>query len=336
MSLRRTLRLGRAVLQCAAGVDRSARARLDGRRAAVLMYHRVMPTERAERDAVEEAMYVTPETFARHCTWLAETFEVLPLSEIERRLAAGQRLPERACAITFDDGWLDNLEFAVPELERRGLPATIFAVADRVGTAAAFWPDEVCRRMAPLDASDAAEVLGAFGLEAAGDATDALLDHLKGIPEAERDGALATVRAHTPAPASTPSRELMDWDELDRAARAGVEIESHGASHAILTGLDDATLARELEHARSVLQDHGHGRGRTLAYPSGALDDRVVAAAREAGYRAAVTTAPGLVSWGADPLRWPRIGLHEDIARSRVEFLYAVPGAPSRTPDAGT
>ncbi len=334
MSLRRTLRLGRAVLQSAVGTDRRARARLDGRRAAVLMYHRVMPTERAARDAVEEAMFVTPETFAHHCQWLAETFNVLPLSEIERRMSEGRPLPQRACAITFDDGWSDNLEFAVPELERRGLPATIFVVADRVGTDGAFWPDEVGRRMAGLEAAATRRVLDAFALAPGAEPTALVLEYLKRVPEAQRDAALDTLRAHTPEPRSNATRELMDWDELDRVAQAGLEIESHGSSHAILTGLDDAALADELTRARDTLRDHGHGSGRTLAYPSGAFDARVVAAARDAGYRAAVTTAPGLVAPAGDPLCWPRIGLHEDIARSRVEFLYAVPGSSKRTPDA--
>ncbi len=67
------------------------------------------------------------------------------------------------CAITFDDGWRDNWKHAVPELERRGLPATVFVVSERVRIAGAFWPDELLRRLDPLPATkrrDLAQRLG--------------------------------------------------------------------------------------------------------------------------------------------------------------------------------
>ena len=107
------------------GANRRARRRLDGTRAAVLMYHRVLPAPDAERLAVEPGMFVTPETFERQLEWLEASFRVLPLSEVVARLADARPLPERACAISFDDGWRDNHTHVLPALARRGLPATI-------------------------------------------------------------------------------------------------------------------------------------------------------------------------------------------------------------------
>lgn len=325
MTARRALRRLRAEVFERAGWNVRARQRLDGTRAAVLLYHRVLPEERARREAVEEGMYVTPASFAGHCDWLAECFRVLPLHEIVTRLADDKPLPPLACALTFDDGWRDNFEHALPELERRGLPATIFVVTGRVGSPGAFWPDEVCRRLAPLPPARRSALAGRLGARAGGDPVQALLAHLKALSEAERPAVLDALRAETPDPGG-PERELCGWDELAALARGGVDVESHGATHAILTGLPEADVERELRESREALRARGHGRHALFVYPSGGHDERVCRLTRAAGYRAAFTIEPGLADRAADPLRLPRLGLHEEIARTRSELLFRIPG----------
>lgn len=328
MTLRDLARRGAALLHAGSGAAARARRRLDGSRALVLMYHRVLPADDARQGAVEDGMYVTPGTFARHLDWLAaEGFRVLPLGELAERLAAERPLPPAACAITFDDGWRDNAEHALPALEARGLPATVFVVTERVGTEGAFWPDEVCRRLAALALPARRALAERLGAGPGPDPTDGVLAHLKRLGEDARARALEALRAATPEPPARP-RELMTWEELDRLARGGFAVESHGATHAILTQLPDEALRRELALARERLRERGHGRGGLLAYPSGAHDARVVTAARDAGHRAAVTVERGIARAGLDPLRIPRVGLHEDVSRTRAEFLWkAVPAA---------
>jgi peptidoglycan/xylan/chitin deacetylase (PgdA/CDA1 family) len=314
MDARASARRLRAELFQWTGANARARRRLDGSRAAILMYHRVLPAREAARLAVEPGMFVTPETFARHLEALQECFRVLPLHEIATRLAEGRSLPAGACAITFDDGWRDNALHAQGELARRSLPATVFAVTGRVGSRGAFWPDEVCRRLASQ--------LGA----GTGDPIDALLAHLKALPESQREALMEGLRARTPAPAEE-GRELLDWDELASLAAAGIDVESHGASHAILTGVAEEEALEELRASREALQERGHGHHGLLAYPSGAHDARVRALARRAGYRAAVTTERGLAAAGGEAMALPRVALHDDVSRSRAEFLTLVAGA---------
>ncbi len=325
VDLRRALRYARACAFDWSRASRRARDRLDGTRAAVLMYHRVLPTADAAHGSVEPGMYVTPETFARHLTWLASYFCVLPLHEIVSRLAHGQPLPAGACAITFDDGWRDNHDYALPELERRGLPATVFVVSERVGTNGAFWPDEVCRRMAGLPRPEQATVLGRLGVRSRGDPVAALLARLKECADTDRARFLDELRAETRDPAAG-ARELLGWSECDRLARSGIEIEAHGASHAILTKLPPAEAERELRSALVRLREAGHGRRGLLAYPSGAHDEGVRRLARAAGYAAAFTTEPSLASTVSDPFALPRLGVHDDVSRTRVEFLYKFGG----------
>jgi peptidoglycan/xylan/chitin deacetylase (PgdA/CDA1 family) len=97
----------------------------------------------------------------------------------------------------------------------------------------------------------------------------------------------------------------MSWDELGQAAEVGWEIGSHTRSHPWLTALDADELADELESSKAECEARLPGACRSLAYPFGDTDARVVEAARAAGYQAA-----GGVLWGTEPfgpLHWPRI-----------------------------
>ena len=109
----------------------------------VLMYHRVLPKDSPARKTEEPGMYVSPETFDLHLTELKRRFELVHLDEWLRRARGGLPLPKLACAITFDDGWRDNYEFALPVLVQHNAPATIFLVSSYVGTAQRFWPNRL-------------------------------------------------------------------------------------------------------------------------------------------------------------------------------------------------
>ncbi len=308
------------------GAHRRSRARLDGRAAALLMYHRVLPRPQAEALAVEPGMFVTPETFARHLDCLQAEFRVLPLREVVDAFAEDRSLPRGACAITFDDGWRDNHDHALPELERRGLPATIFLVTERVGTSGAFWPDEVCRRVLGLGSS-ARQELATSARAAPGRRPSPGASSWRSstcpkdrAPTRSRRCARARPRRLRPVASSSTGRRSSAW----RAS--GIDFESHGATHALLPALPEQAVVRELEASRDMLRGRGFGAARLFAYASGAFDLRVREAACRAGYRAAVTTVRGLARAGDDLMTLSRIGLHDDVSRTRAEFLRLVPG----------
>lgn len=97
----------------------------------------------------------------------------------------------------------------------------------------------------------------------------------------------------------------LSWRQLEPLREAGWEVGSHTSTHALLTRLDDEDLARELAASRNAIEER-LGRADTVAYPYGLADDRVAAAAREAGYLAGCTLTPALTI--DEPYRRPRIG----------------------------
>ena len=91
------------------------------------MYHHVAPPT----PGLE--LYVTPETFEQQMEFLkVHDYRVLPLEEAVRLAKAGQTSPPKSVVITFDDGYLDNFNYAFPVLKKMGFPATIFMITNNV------------------------------------------------------------------------------------------------------------------------------------------------------------------------------------------------------------
>jgi peptidoglycan/xylan/chitin deacetylase (PgdA/CDA1 family) len=129
--------------------------------------------------------------------------------------------------------------------------------------------------------------------------------------------------------------ELMpvSWDELRQLADAGWEIGSHSCTHPHLTRCDDAALERELRASRERCEERLGRPCRSLAYPFGDVDDRVVRAAAQAGYATACTLPKRLDE--PAPLLWPRVGVwREDTAvRFRLKVsprIRRLRGTPTR------
>ena len=115
----------------------------------------------------------------------------------------------------------------------------------------------------------------------------------------------------------------MSWEQLDDLRRAGWEVGSHSGSHPRLTQLDDRELADELQRSKSACEQRFGAPCRSLAYPHGDVDARVVAAAQAAGYLAGATLHAGLRR--PSPLQWPRVVLyrHEASWRSATKTARA-------------
>lgn len=108
----------------------------------------------------------------------------------------------------------------------------------------------------------------------------------------------------------------MSWEELTTLADAGWEVGSHSRSHARLTELEQATLDAELRESRERIENRLARPCRSLAYPYGVHDERVIESARRAGYTAGAGTLPGRLRPPTGPLNWPRIVVnHPDSLR---------------------
>jgi peptidoglycan/xylan/chitin deacetylase (PgdA/CDA1 family) len=268
----------------------------------ILIYHRVL----AEPDMLfpEE---VDARRFEQHLRLLQRWFQVLPLGEAVRRLAE-RRLPGRAACITFDDGYADNAEVALPILQRYGIPATFFVTSGFID-GGCMWNDAVIEvvRNAPGDRLNLSRA--GFGVLDIGcpvrrrAVIDMLIAALKYLPPDER-----IERVKRMARRFTPT--MLSSDQLIALHRAGMEIGAHTVSHPILTSISNADARAEIANGRARLQDIVQAPVRLFAYPNGKpgqdFEQRHVQMLRSQGFEAAVTTAWGAARPGTDPFCLPR------------------------------
>jgi peptidoglycan/xylan/chitin deacetylase (PgdA/CDA1 family) len=258
---------------------------------AILIYHRVLPQQdKLFPGEVHRAQ------FDSQLAWLKSRFHVLPLLEAVK-LAAEGRLPARSACITFDDGYADNAEVALPLLQKHGLHATFF-IATGFLDGGRMWNDtviEAVRRASQLPI-------------ACRSAVSALIGQLKYLPMAQRlqqVGMLATLSA-----AELPRDLMMSSAQLRTLHAAGMGIGGHTVNHPILARLPAAEARQEIAQGRAALEAALDAPVRVFAYPNGKPGQDYlpehVDMVRELGFEAAVSTAWGVSRGAADWYQLPR------------------------------
>lgn len=276
-------------------------------RLTILIFHRVLPRPDPLFPDLPDAA-----AFEAQMRWVRDWFRVMPLAVAVEALGAG-RLPARALAITFDDGYADNEELAGPILADLGLTATFF-IATGFLAGGCMWNDRVIE--AVRGCRDDALDLTCFGhgripLASLADrrrAIEVLLGRIKHLAPAERSAAVdAVVEA---AGAGTPPPLMMRAEQVRRLRALGMDIGAHTVSHPILTRLDPAVALEEIAASKESLQALLGEKVALFAYPNGVpgqdYDERHVAMVRRCGFAAAVSTAWGAASRQSDRFQLPR------------------------------
>jgi peptidoglycan/xylan/chitin deacetylase (PgdA/CDA1 family) len=273
----------------------------------VLIFHRVLPTP---DPLYPDEMHVT--RFDELCGWLAAWFNVLPLDQAVQRLQAGT-LPARAACITFDDGYADNHQVAMPILQRHGLPATFFITTGFLN-GGRMWNDTIIETVRACQApvlDVAALGLGSHALStvaAQQTAIAALIGHIKYRPVSER--ITLTEDIAKLANVQLPQNLMMTSAEVKAMRQAGMQIGAHTVSHPILAKLTDAQAKQEIGDSKRFLEELLGERISLFAYPNGKPGEdyspQSVEVVRSLGFDAAVSTAWGASQMGDDLLQIKR------------------------------
>lgn len=313
----------------------------------ILMYHKILPRHSASRYPLRN-LVVDTDTFDGQMAWLADHFEVLPVQDAMARLEVGRaesgRTKRPVACVTFDDGYRDNFDHAAPILESHGLRGTFFVATDFVcGTA--FWFDLASMAWGNDSANALRQAIRAvpeLGERFSGVSTlDAWLSALKRIPPESRAAVLAGIGSSTVGDSEIYG--AMTSEQVCQLSRRGHEIGAHSVTHRILTQLDDATLRMELEQSRSTLSGWTGTRIEGVCFPNGNYDDRVVAAARTAGYLYGCAVTRGVATDRVDRLALPRRAIFSSERRATAldfeaevvgwhDFLRNWRGSRSREP----
>ena len=266
--------------------------------------------------------------FDRTLRWIGEQFRVLPPLEACGQLSVG-RLPARAAIISFDDGYRDNHDVALPILKRHGMQAAFFIATGYLGDGVQF-NDRLVEAFRELRAAAFhAQGLGLGTLPTA--TTEAKLLALERVREAIKylepaARSEAVERVEKACGAAAPGRRpriMMTPEEVKALAANGMEIGGHTVTHPILRSVDDATAAAEIRSGREALASVLGRPPSLFAYPNGKLgtdfEQRHAEMAREAGFDYAFSTERGVASAATDPMMLPRF-MPWDAERWRFEL----------------
>jgi peptidoglycan/xylan/chitin deacetylase (PgdA/CDA1 family) len=305
----------------------------------VLMYHRV-----AAVAADPWHLCVTPANFESQVRALRDTFDLVPLSQLRGQLRQG-RGSRPVAAITFDDGYLDNLTVAKPILQRYGAPATVFVATGFLGRPQGFWWDRLSNailtgaalpptlelesngvRFSGGDAALASARIG--GRRARRRLHDRLWAWLCDLPDAAREHALARLERWAGQLASQRSngRPLTEDELRELAADGLVEIGAHTVTHPMLSRLASQDKTTQIERSRSECRRILGHDPLCFSYPNGDHDPESVEIVRRAGFAAACDSHPDLVWSTGDAYRMPRIVVGNEsgtalLRRLRWEWL---------------
>ena len=300
----------------------------------ILTLHRVRPWRPVTPGYTPNALLeVTPEFLDDALSLItARGFEFVTLEEAARRLAQGGA---PFAALTFDDGYRDTRDAALPLLERHGAPATVFFAIGMIERTARLWWLELEEAIRRLDAIEiGAGRLAARTPREKSAAFERVYWALRAEPEPElldAVGKLAAEAGVTSAALAEP--EFMTWDETRAfAAHPLVTVGAHSLTHRRLAQWPLEVARAEMAGSKAALEARLGHEIASFAYPVGdpaSAGPREFTLAREAGFRLAVTTRPGMLfaEHAAHLYALPRVslnGLWQDLGYLDV----LISGAP--------
>jgi peptidoglycan/xylan/chitin deacetylase (PgdA/CDA1 family) len=281
----------------------------------VLLYHRV-----ADLDRDPQCLAVSPARFASHLATIVRAGVPMSLQALLSHSRSGT-LPAGAVAVTFDDGYADNLTNAAPLLVDAGVPATMFLSTGAIVNESEFWWDELERAMTAGTIDN--------------HTYDDLCQALRPMRAEERETVLAGIAARggiTRSPRES-HRPLREDEVATLAAMPGITIGAHTHSHPSLAFLPVDVQRAEIAESRRELERLTSRPVDSVAYPFGGTQDvssDTIAAARSVGMTIACTTTGGRVNRQTDHLAVPRAVIRdwtgEEFAQRFTEWTGVAAG----------
>jgi peptidoglycan/xylan/chitin deacetylase (PgdA/CDA1 family) len=328
-------------------------------KAIILMYHRITRTE-----FDPWGMCVSPENFSEQLAAINAVATPISLIDYARSLVAGT-LPERTVVVTFDDGYVDNFEQALPLLRRHNVPATLFVTTCHIDSDREFWWDRLetvllavgtlpARLELPLPGGEVREWLTGVAATYTAEAKKAdksvrawnakpgtrlgffydVWKTLSPMPDVAREQSLDHVERWANAGKfQGESRRSMTAEEIRVMGREGImEIGSHTVNHPPLPAHESSVQVAQIRDSRDRLQEILGVPVKTFAYPHGEYSDETIRILRELGFECAVTVEQRLAGERSDVMKLPRFGVKDvggDAFRAQLQGWFGLSNAAS-------
>ncbi|WP_026435374.1 polysaccharide deacetylase family protein [Acidovorax sp. JHL-9] len=289
-----------------------------------LMFHRVLPAGSHALAQSEREFAFSLEGFGRTLDFVTRHYNVVSLAQVKAAIDGKGQLPACPMLITFDDGWRDTVEYAMPELKKRGLPALLFLATEVLDLKQPrWWQDAAVAVLA--NPQTARKLLQALGMPADASTqpgySQQVAAKLAGMPEAQRRQLIQ--QADPRVLQEIADRQMVSADDLRQWTDNGFDLGGHGHSHSPIAYARDPRV--EVFDCRSHLRALGL-EDLSLSYPHGVKNDSSRELLTEAGFEVVFDSNPCLANVTNLPqLRFdvPRIHLPENgwtTRNGRIDF----------------
>jgi peptidoglycan/xylan/chitin deacetylase (PgdA/CDA1 family) len=296
----------------------------------IFMLHHVRPSREVAFQP-NSHLEVTPKFLRATLSHLrSRDIDIVAMDELHRRLSE-RDFSRRFATFTFDDGYRDNRDFALPIMREFDAPFTVYVTSDFAQGAGNLWwvaLEMVIAKASSIEAEidGVANRIDTSTLSAKNAAFERLHDWLRALPgrdDLARE--IGKLCARHGVDRNKICHDLcMSWDELKPFADEPlVNIGAHSVTHCNIAQQSDEMAKQEMTMSRSRIEDVLQRSAPHFAYPYGdrlAAGRREFALAREAGFNTAVTTRPGMVfAESAEyPTALPRVSLNGNYQDERI------------------
>jgi peptidoglycan/xylan/chitin deacetylase (PgdA/CDA1 family) len=281
----------------------------------ILMYHSVLPDPSTEINSLGEMIH-SADVFLGQMELLARDYHPISLDEAVHGLRDGNALTKRSVVVTFDDGYTDNYEIAMPMLNQAGIPATFYTTVDCIDSRKLPWPARLRFAIRSTKARDwTPPDEKRLPLETPAQRDEAFREACGSLSKLSGQAQESFVsRLEQDLKASLPNHSaalMMNYDQLRALARHKHIVASHTMTHPNIAFIGEEECRRELTESKRRLESELGAPIKHFAYPCPALSPhwttRTLEQCRAAGYETAVTTDHGLAHKGDDLLCLKRI-----------------------------
>jgi peptidoglycan/xylan/chitin deacetylase (PgdA/CDA1 family) len=263
--------------------------------------------------------------FERHIETLARKFSPVTIDDVAEFARSGRKLPSRSVAVTFDDGFADNYEVALPILTRYGVPATFYIMVDAVENGTLPW---YCRIRFAFNTTKKpswtyAETGRTYPLSSQTERQAAMpvaWDRGAALSGAEQRVFVEGIeRALEIEPAHAQEKHglMMDWEQVRALKKAGHTIGAHTLSHPNVAQVSPDAARAEIAGSKRRLEERLGVPVEHFSYPHPALNPhwspQTLGITRDAGFKSAVLTTYGSVRSGDGPLAMKRMYTPADL-----------------------
>lgn len=289
----------------------------------ILMYHRVSPKQ--DNWSLEP---ISPQNFEMQIKYFNDNYNIIALEDFAYIIKSGKLLPKKAIAITFDDGYKDNYQYAYPILKKYHLPATIFLATGYIGTSNLFWWDKVSyiiqnTKMNSISLNEFKPYSLRFDPDR-NKSSSKIIKKLKELPDKEKNDIIEKLAnaLGVETPQNLGKGLLLSWDEIIEMGNNGISFGAHTVNHPILTNLPLEQVKFEITQSKNMIEKITGKKVIAFSYPNGDFgdyNDDIIELVKKSGFAFAVSVAPGrLINNNEKIYELSRLSMFDDFNISKI------------------